>query len=469
MTTPAEMLALAQKMLAEAEKTGSEALLADAYKAALSAATAQPLEPRGWYLLGSALHQGKRWSAAVAAYKRCWHLGFQSGWTSVNIGWNLHLCGRSEEAEGWLRRGLALDPSLSFGHTNLSQVCLALGRASEAVTEAERGILLNPESHPAAHMALSFALLQTGALARGFREFEARIRFKMPEILKYPIPRWRGEPVEHLFLLSEQGFGDTLMAWRWVASAASRAKRVSILIQPELVSLLAANAPSNVSVAPLPAPLPTADAFCPLMSLPTALSLADSDFPSLEAPAPAYLASTPGQRAFRLRLPGDTPKIGLVWAGSAEHDMDAHRSLPFEEIAWLIQALPGFHFVSLQAGPRAAELEERGFHGLVESRTQWLLSFADTARELESLDMLVSVDTATAHLAGALGVSTVLLMGSHGQDWRWELEHKRTRWYESVGLWRRQRGEPWRALLERLAESLKARFEPDALLARSAE
>lgn len=386
------------------------------YKAALAAVQASP-DGENWYLLGVALHKGHRWGAAVAAFRRAWAAGKQDSWTACNIGWNLHLDGEPSEAERWLRQAIELDPVAPLPWTNLAQALVAQGDGAAGVACAERALILAEEPHAAYHIGAAFARFATGDWRGGWDAYEARIRFKMPELLRYPIRRWAGEPVGRLFLLAEQGLGDTIMAWRWVAEAAARADRVIAYVQPELARLLATQAPANVEVHATPRALPEADAFCPLMSLPQALGLG-------RPAGGAYLEIPRKPRPNR---------VALAWAGSPTHDMDRWRSRSLRDLAGLL-AVPGVDWVSVQVGPAASELEAGGWHGIVEAPV--LSDFAATAEALASAALLVTVDTSVAHLGGALGIPTWIMLGARGVDWRWGLKGTRTPLYDSVRLWR---------------------------------
>lgn len=434
----------------------------DAYHALVAECTNNPATLDGWFKLGHFLHTERHWSAAAAAFKRH-HAALKSdavdGWTLTNIGWNLHLTDRWAEAENYLRHAIKIAPRLALPHTNLSQVLIAQGRFDEALIEAQRGIALG-DGRPEHYVALAFAHFGHQEWREGFAAFEARVRFKFPEFDRYPFPRWDGTPTDCLFIQAEQGFGDTIMGLRWLHLAAQRATSVIFYCQRELRSWLQANVPNNVTCVATPAPLPSASSFSPLFSLPVCLDLSVSDLTRC-LPTPSLLDSS------SLSKPrGERPRVALCWAGSASHDFDRHRSIPFAAMLRLLE-VSDFDFVSLQSGPRAADIGDAGTHGLVRDLSPQITNFADTARELAQCDLLISCDTAIAHLAGALGIETWLLLGNAGVDWRWSGQDdgftKPSIWYPSVYLLRRFPSASWEAMLENVASSLRESRKQECL------
>lgn len=151
-------------------------------------------------------------------------------------------------------------------------------------------------------------------------------------------------------------------------------------------------------------------------------------------------------------------RIAITWAGSAEHDMDRHRSLPLAAMVPLLD-LP-LQWLSMQVGPRAADLEAAGVHGLVEDLSPRLLSFEDSARELEQIDLVITADTSLAHLAGAMGLPVWMLVGSRGVDWRWGQSGETTHWYPTMRLIRQRSSESWAEVILRVRAELDDLINP---------
>jgi hypothetical protein len=276
------------------------------------------------------------------------------------------------------------------------------------------------------------ALLMAGDFERGLPLYERRAKLA-PKSAR-DRPPWLGDqPIEGTTVLvwAEQGLGDTLQFCRWVPLLAERGARVVLQAQRPLLPLLQSLSGVDALVAQDEA-TPAFDLHLPLMSLPLASGTRPGAIP---APA-AYLAADPGRlEAWSQRLgPRSRPRVGLVWSGRAEHRNDRHRSLP---LARLLAALPpGLGYVSLQQEVRPADQAALAARPEVRHFGGELKDFADTAALVSLMDVVVSVDTSLAHLAGALGKDTRLLLSRIGQDWRWLTGRAETPWYPAMRLYR---------------------------------
>jgi ADP-heptose:LPS heptosyltransferase len=292
----------------------------------------------------------------------------------------------------------------------------------------------------------ALALLQTGDYAKGLPAYEARWGLPRARPRKLPMPLWNGAPLNgrNIFLTDEQGFGDVLQFARFIPEVKRRgANKVVLECQPELMRLLAL-APGVDAVIPRERAIPACDVYAPLLSLPAifgvTLESLPSDVPYLSAPEPAR------------RLPDDKRiKLGLVWAGKAK---PRDRSIPLTKLLPLLDD-PRFAAVSLQIGPRAADLKTLGADAFVTDLGPTLFDFAESAATLKQLDLLVTIDTAIAHLAGALGVPTFLLL-RYTSDWRWFDKGSTSPWYPSFTLYRQKRPNRWEEPLEELHDALKS-------------
>jgi hypothetical protein len=410
-----------------------------AYQLLVPALRDDPGNWRAWYQYGGLAEHLRRWGSAAACMVRADRLEPGNAQTLTALGWNLHLSGRTEEAEGSLRGAIDVAPDFGLAHTNLSHVLTTLGRDEEALVEAEMGVDLDPSSG-LAHLALSFAYFFNDRWEDGFREFEVRVPLRMPDMAAYPFPRWRGERVGRLLLMREQGLGDTIQMLRYVDEVVRRVGRVVLQVQRELISLCQARFP-DAEIEAMPCPLPPRiDAWIPMMSLPNVLPDPGS--------AP-YLQQVWPIRSSRER------RVGLVWAGDPTHDNDAHRSIPLSEMLRLME-VPDIAFVSMQVGQRGtAEMDACGAHGLVEDMAPRIFDMRDTRKIIEGLDLVISVDTATAHLAGALGVPVWLMVNQRGCDWRWGHEREDSRLYPKHRIFRRSLHEQWGDVIERVARALE--------------
>lgn len=398
---------------------------------------ADPGNAAGWYNLGSLHERLGQWWSSVAAFRRSDELVPNVPGTLMALGWHLHLAGRTAEAEPILRRVLELDPGLAMARTNLSHVLATLGRDAEGLRYAMQASDLDPNA-PLVRLGLAFGLFFAGRWEDGWREFEARLPLKMADWLQYPVPRWDGGKVGTLFLRGEQGVGDSLMMARYFDAVAQLADRVILHVQTPLVGLCRERWPS-FEVFGMPSMLPEGGgAWCPLMSLPRYVAAAKTP----------YLPAGKGQWPPR--------RVGLAWAGDPAHANDGHRSMLLRDMLRVTE-VSGVEFVSLQVGPRGTpDLNETGAHALVRDMAPEISDMRDTARLVSGLDLVICVDTAVSHLAGAMGVPCWVLVNQRGLDWRHGRAGEKSRWYYSHRIFRRGLDEQWSDVMGRVTGELRA-------------
>lgn len=362
---------------------------------------------------------------------------------AATLGVLLQAAGRSEEAVGWLVRAYRLAPERDEPLHNLGTVLRDARRFAEA-EGVLTALLRRAPDHAGAHLALATARLLQGDLSRGFAGLEHRWK-------RFASPPWTGEPVDGqtLLLHAEQGFGDSIQFARYAPLAADRGARVILEVHPLLVGLLSGLDP-RLTVAAQRDPPPPHDRHCPLMSLPRAFGTTLATVPA----ARGYLPTDPALAArWAPRFGGGGGlRVGLVWAGNPRHANDANRSLPAEGLAPLL-AVPDVRFFSLQTGDARADLGR--LPGEVVDLMDGVGDFADTAALLASLDLMIAVDTAVVHLAGALGRPAWVLL-PFAPDWRWLLDRVDSPWYASLRLFRQPRPGDWRTLLATVAACLRA-------------
>ncbi|HET7728995.1 MAG TPA: tetratricopeptide repeat protein [Usitatibacter sp.] len=312
-----------------------------------------------------------------------------------------------------------------------------------------RAVELSPD-FAQAHFNLSLVYLMRGDYERGFREYEWRTRAPgYADYANYPfgMPRWRGESLagKRLLVHGEQGQGDVFQMIRFVPRIAAQGGAVDVFCMEPLVPILATVPGVGEAFAEL-AHRPTHDFHAPIFDL-------AAHFLTGKDPAPwhkPYIAALPGRAAFwateLAALP--RPRVGLVWRGSAKFKADWNRSLDPAAAARLL--VPGVSFVGLQV-PQAPMTppEDASFLDLSPRIRDW----NDTAAIIENLDLVVSVDSAVAHLAGAMGRPVWTLI-AHGPEWRWGLSGTTTRWYPSMRLFRQAVLGDWRPTLEEVRANL---------------
>ncbi|SEC96814.1 Predicted O-linked N-acetylglucosamine transferase, SPINDLY family [Rhizobiales bacterium GAS191] len=367
-----------------------------------------------------------------------------------NLGAALARLDRAEEAATLHRRAIALKPDFADAHYNLGVALQDQGRIEEALASYEQAIGLKPDMVDA-RWNRAFVLLTLGRYADGWREHEWRWRRKVQPPRSYPQPLWRGEPLagRTVMLHAEQGWGDTLQFMRYVPLVAARGGRVVLQVPAPLFRLAAAALAGQAQVMSDSDVPPSFDLHSPLLSLPLAFSTTLETIPA----ATPYVAADPSIAArWRERL-GQTAKlkVGLVWAGNPRHKNDRNRSIGLERLAPLF-GVAGVQWYSLQVGERAAELSRLPV-GTITDLSADLGDFAETAGAITNLDLVIAVDTAIAHLAGALARPIWTLL-PFSPDWRWLLQREDSPWYPSMRLFRQPARRDWDAVIARLADAL---------------
>lgn len=342
-------------------------------------------------------------------------------------------------AETHIRAALERDPALAEAHASLGHVLTMRGRLPEAIAACEAAISLRPD-FVQGHWNLATAALLSGDFLRGFAEYEWRKRHDRyrRDFVSLPGPVWTGDnPAGRTILVhAEQGLGDTIQFARYLPLIAAHGGYPVLACDRALVPWLATL--PRVQVVPKDAPLPRYDAWIDQMSLPHAFATRLDSIPA----GRGYLRADPDRVArWRTRLPGGA-KIGIAWAGNPAHSNDRRRSLSPDAVAQL-RALLGDRAVNLQVGPRAAE------SGIADLSPR-LTDYAETAALVANLDLLLTVDTSVAHVAGALGVPCWLML-PHAPDWRWMLGRDDSPWYASLRIVRQPAPGDWDGVVAQIS------------------
>jgi Flp pilus assembly protein TadD len=376
-----------------------------------------------------------------AHYRAALRLAPNDGVVWCNLGILLRDLGRFDEAEAAIGESLRLRPDRPDAHSLRGNILTAGGRFAEAEASYAAALALDPD-HADTHFNRGSLHLLTGRLREGWDGFAWR--WRRPGSTPMPAfdqPHWDGGPVGTVLLHAEQGFGDTIQMARYIPAIAARCR--VILVAPPGLQRLLASLPGLDRVYVRGETLPPFDAHCPLMSLPQILG---TTLDTIPAPA-AYLHADPAATArWQQRtaaLPGR--RIGLAWAGNPSYGADQRRSIPPAALAAL--DTPGCSFVSLQipAGQPAALP--------IHDWTGALHDFAETAALIMALDLVISVDTAVAHLAGALG-KPVWLLNRYDPCWRWLLHRTDSPWYPSLRQFRQAQPGPWDGVLAAVRAAL---------------
>lgn len=412
----------------------------------------RPEDVRALHLLGLCAQQARSYETAVAYMRRAVALGPDDAQLHNNLAAALRETGASEEGLAHCRQALTLNPDFVWPLINMGVIYRDCGRIAEALVAFDRAMALVPD-HSDAQWERSLARLLGGDLTGGFADYESRLR-RGRERPAVPEPRWQGEDLagRRILLHAEQGLGDTIQFARFAPHLAARGAEVHLRVPEPLLRLLSDMEGVAGVVSKAGSNLPEVDFHALLMSLPHLLGI--NGFYAVPAPT-AYLASREPpatQRAPEL-------KVGIAWAGNPSHRNDRNRSMSLRDLMPLL-ATSGCRFVSLQTGKPREQISRFGAEGLLFDAGGALDDFADTAALVANLDLVISVDSAPAHLAAAMGKSVWLLL-PHAPDWRWMLDRTDSPWYPTMRLYRQSAAGDWLTPVAACAVDLSQRVGDD--------
>ncbi len=464
-------------------QTGHFADAAESYR---QATLLRPEDAEAHYSLGVVLQTLKDESSAMQAYISALRINPDHPRALSNLG---ALCVDRDDpqaAKGLLRRSIALDPSNASAHCNLANALAKLGNIAGALESSRNALALDPTcvltlcnlgahlesfgdaagamqcyraalaAHPDSQLAQYYVGLQhllSGNFAAGWQGYEARwatpdFRNMRPDILP---PQWHGEDIRgsRILLYHEQGLGDTLQFVRYVPRVAALGATVLLKVQPPLVRLLSRFHSSITVVSTESDEGNDAEWSCPLLSLPQVFGTNLSNIPQ---DVPYLLADPMEAYAWEQRLAVHGLRVGLVWAGNPKHTRDRLRSIALKQLGRLTR-MQGATFYSLQKGPASSDLASSPLP--IIDLSKHLEDFAVTAAIIAKLDLVICVDTAVAHLAGAMG-KPVWLLVAHVGDWRWLRDRTDSPWYPTMRLFRQQATGRWDDVLEQVEWELEA-------------
>jgi len=448
----------------------------------------------GWNNRGTALFALHRLDDALASYDRATALkpGYAEAWS--NRGMALQGLRRIDEALASVEHSIHLEPGYADGHNNRGLVLRETKQLAAALASCERAIHIKPDRPEAynsrgvvlqdcrrieeaiesyaqaiaadagyadAHWNLALCRLLTGDFAQGWPGYEWRWRQTGPTAQKHRFAQaaWCGdEPLEGktLLLHSEQGYGDTLQFCRYAKLAHERGARVILEVPGALRPLLEC-LEGYVQVIESGAALPAFDLHCPLLSMPLAFK---TRLDTIPARVPYLRAHALRIAAWREQLrDSGHPRVGLVWSGNPQHSNDRNRSIPLAELATLLPHGP--HYFSLQKDLREDDTAILATRPDILHLGDGINDFADSAALCELMDLVVSVDTSVAHLAGALG-RPLWVMLPYTPDWRWLLDRDDSPWYPSARLFRQSSPGDWEIALRQICDALRRRYAAGA-------
>jgi Flp pilus assembly protein TadD len=458
--------------------------LADAEQIYRAILAQQPNHVGAMHYLGVLAHQAGQKDAAIDLIRRSIALNPREASAHSNLANALKDSGLPDEAIAACRESIVLDPNSPAAHSVLASSLAAKGQLEEAVSEFRKTIALRPNDAEAysnlgitledlsrrdeaiaayrkaislksdcaeAHANLGLALLSSGEFAQGWQEFEWRLRTPAMGLARQLTqPYWNGQNIsdQTLLVYTEGGFGDAIQFVRLLSAVKGRAGNVILECQPELLRLFT-GMPGVDRLIPRGEALPPFDCRIPLQSLPRILGIhletIPADVPYLHAPQEAV-------EHWRQRIPNDrTRNIGLCWSGSQNELKRRSRELSlFSPLA----QIPDARFFSLQKGPDGDQPPPPGLDLI--NFTRELNDFGDMAGLIENLDLVISVDTSMAHLAGALGKPVWVLI-PHRPDFRWLLDRPDSPWYPTMKLFRQDSPHDWTGAIVRMFTALSDR------------
>jgi tetratricopeptide (TPR) repeat protein len=406
----------------------------------------------------------KRYDEALAILDRALSISPEMEELFNNKGSALKNLGRFDEALASYDRAIAIKPDYAKAHCNRGNCLDEMGRYDEALSGYKDALALQP-NHADAHWGTALNCLRAGDLKTGWAEYEWRwkLRFLRIKQRHFGQPLWIGaEPIDGKVLLlhNEQGLGDALQFCRYVPLVAARGARVVLEIEGPLKELLSGLTGVSHCIAKGEM-LPDFDLHCPLTSLPLAF---DTTLDTIPSAAP-YISVGAHATDWGARLGSrNRPRIGLVWSGNPDHHNDRNRSVPLKTLLPLFDAEA--QFVSLQKDIRSSDeavLRERS--DILHLGPE-LQSFGDTAALIEQLDLVISVDTSVAHLAGALARPVWILL-PYIADWRWLIDREDSPWYPTARLFRQSQTREWHSVVDEMRRALAKFVTAEQSRARS--
>ena len=437
-----------ESMFGQAVELHQQGKMVEAVQAYSQILAKEPRHPDIYNNLGVALRSLGKLEAAVACYRRALAYGQQTANVYSNLGNALRESARFDEAEVAHDRSVELDGDSASGIYNRALVDRDLCRDDMAMEKYDHALKIDP-GYVDCHWDRSLVLLRNKNLKEGFQEYEWRWKLPQNPPRGFKQPLWDGSDLDGktILLHQEQGFGDMIQFARYVPLVKEKGGTVVIECQPELLRLFATLEGVD-RVVSSDAPLPDFDINAPILTLGkifgTTLDSIPSNVPYVRAPK---------QHGFVLSPHPRTLSVGICWAGKPTHKNDRNRSCSFGDFMDLT-AVADTTFFSLQKGDAFNEFFERAGGILIVDVGSNLNDFADTAAVVDQLDVLITVDTSIAHLAGAMG-RPVWVLVPFAPDWRWMLNRNDSPRYPSMRLFRQTETGNWGPVFKQVEEALQ--------------
>jgi len=358
-----------------------------------------------------------------------------------------------ELALKYYAQALVQDRNSASAFNNYGNVLRECGDPAGGIPFLQRSIQLAPE-HPTAQFNLAVAYLLSGDYGRGWPQYESRWRYEHLNGLlpNYEQPRWTGQDLKDktILVIGEQGHGDNIQFIRFVGDLAGRGARVLVAVSPNLIPLFR----SIPQIAELFDPgqaLPVFDYWTPIMSVPGLIGSTLANLSHVQS----YLGVDNAlAREWQTRLgPKTRLRVGFCWSGRRDTWINRHKGMPFDTMLELIKRNPNYEWINLQCDCTAEEEDELVKYG-VSAYPGSIKTFADSAALIHHLDVVLAVDTAVAHLSGALGRPTWVMLSQFALDWRWLLDRDSSPWYSTATLFRQPKMGDWASVTNKIHKFL---------------
>jgi tetratricopeptide (TPR) repeat protein len=404
-----------------------------------------------YYNLGKVFWETGQSDGAITYYQKALRLNPNSAEVYNNLGFCLQEKGDYDKAVTYFQRAIGLNPNFAEAYYNLALHYHDRNLPDEAVGYYRKAIERSPD-FVNAHWNMACALLLAGNFDQGWREYEWRWKLKDHCGYTFSSAAWDGPDISGrtILLHAEQGFGDAIQFIRYAPLVAKRGARVVVQCPKELASLLG-NVEDVEQVVANGGQLPDFDLQCPLLSLPRVFG---TTLETIPVEIPYITADVPFLQKWRDRLHGDGPgfKVGLVWAGRIKAKRERGRSCSLDLFSPLAR-FDEITFYSLQKGEGAEQAKTPPKDMKLIDYTEEIRDFSDTAAIIEHLNLVISIDTAVSHLAGALGKPVWTLL-PFVPDWRWMLDRDDSPWYPTMRLFRQPLPGDWEAVIHAIAGEL---------------
>lgn len=430
-------------------------LLDEAITCYQNALRIDPTIPHIYINLGYILRHKKLFEESATSYQKALQLDPLNAVTYYNLGNIFQDEDKLDEAIQYFQKAISLDPYFHDAYLNLGIALYDKQQIDRAITCYQEALRLDPDLADA-HWNLSHALLLSGKFREGWKEYEWRWKIKelylhsLPKTDNFHQQKWDGSDITGLFILlhAEQGFGDTIQFIRYAPLVAKRCAGV-IIECPKALTALLKNVEGISHVIAYGEAKPRFNIHCPILSLPL---IFDTTLESIPAKTP-YISTDPALvQQWRKIFQNDNSflNVGLVWATDR---LPGKKSCSLEIFSPLSQ-MQGITFYSLQKGEAAAQAKNPPFGMKLIDYTEEIKDFSDTAALIENLDLIISIDTAVAHLAGAMGKPVWTLL-HFTPDWRWMLNREDSPWYPTMRLFRQSSPGDWKSVIAQVEIELK--------------